>query len=171
MDVDHNILLIRYRYAMGSDHWFAAYDLAAAVATANTGHPLPAPLARIQQPTLYKYAADGTPTTDKATFQGFTSYGQYVYMLDGDARTDTTSGTLTGTDKWAIHTTSFDLNGTQNNPTTGYIASTHSEADAAANPREPEGMAIHTGSGSPRLSFGITNNSGSDHQFDLYYKV
>ncbi|MGV9338443.1 phage baseplate protein [Streptomyces sp. NPDC003688] len=169
VDVDHNILLIRY--AMDSDHWFAAYDLAAAVATANTGHPMPAPLARIQQPTLYKYAADGTPTTDKATFQGFTSYGQYVYMLDGDPRTDTTSGTLTGTDKWAIHTTSFDLNGTQNNPTTGYIASTHSEADAAANPREPEGMAMYTGSGSPRLSFGITNNSGSDHQFDLYYKV
>ncbi|MET8812480.1 hypothetical protein ABZW47_10785 [Streptomyces sp. NPDC004549] len=169
VDVDHDILLIRY--ALGSAHWFAAYDLSAAIATANTA-TLPAPLARIQQPPLYKYTADGTPDTSKAaTFQGFTSYGQYVYMLDGDPRTGTASGTLSGTDKWAIHTTSFDLNGAQNNPATGYIASTHSEADAAADPREPEGMAVYTGSGSPRLSFGITNNAGSNRQFDLYYKV
>ncbi|NEB93282.1 hypothetical protein [Streptomyces bauhiniae] len=169
VDADHNILLIRY--ALGSAHWFAAYDLAAASATAGTG-ALPAPLARIQQPPLYTYKADGTPDpTTPATFQGFTSYGQYVYMLDGDPRTTPPSSTLTGTDKWAIHTTSFDLNGTANNPTTGYIASTHSEADAAADPREPEGMAIYTGSGAPRLCFGITNNSGSNRQFDLYYKV
>ncbi|MDQ0991028.1 hypothetical protein [Streptomyces sp. V3I7] len=168
VDVDHNILLIRY--AMGSDHWFAAYDLSAAIATANTG-TLPAPLAQIQQPPLYKYDANGTPTSTPATFQGFTSYGQYAYMLDGDPRISTPSGTLTGVDKWAIHTTSFDLNGTQNDPTTGYIKSTHSEADAAADPREPEGMAIHTGSGAPRLCFGITNNAGSTRQFDLYYKV
>ncbi|MFD3557185.1 hypothetical protein ACFWWA_34550 [Streptomyces goshikiensis] len=143
----------------------------AATATAGTG-ALPAPLARIQQPPLYKHKADGTPDpTTPATFQGFTSYSQYAYMLSGDARTSTPSSTLTGLDKWAIHTTSFDLNGTQNGPATGYIASIHSEADPTADPREPEGMAIHTGAGAPRLCFGITNNSGSNRQFDLYYKV
>ncbi|GHD61501.1 hypothetical protein GCM10010336_15310 [Streptomyces goshikiensis] len=40
-----------------------------------------------------------------------------------------------------------------------------------ADPREPEGMAIHTGAGAPRLCFGITNNAGANRQFDLYYKV
>lgn len=169
VDVDHNLLVIRY--ALGSAHWFAAYDLAATVATAGT-ETLPAPLARIQQPPLYKYKADGTPDpTTPATFQGFTSYGQYVYMLDGDPRISTPSATLTGVDKYAIHTTSFDLNGTGNLPATGYVKSTHSEADAAADPREPEGMAIYTGGGAPRLCFGITNNAGSTRQFDLYYKV
>jgi hypothetical protein len=169
VDAAHNLLVIRY--ALGSDHWFAAYDLPSAVATANTG-TLPAPLAQIQQPALYKYTDAGVPDpTTPATFQGFTSYGQYVYMLDGDPRTSTPNGTLTGVDKWAIHTTSFDLNGTQNDPTTGYIKTTHSEADVDANPREPEGMAIYTGSGAPRLCFGITNNNGSTRQFDLYYKV
>ncbi|WP_327301199.1 hypothetical protein [Streptomyces goshikiensis] len=54
----------------------------------------------------------GTPDTNtSATFQGFTSYGQYVCMLSGDPRTSTPSSNLTGIDKWAVHTTSFDLNG------------------------------------------------------------
>jgi hypothetical protein len=58
------------------------------------------------------------------------------------------------------------------NKANGYILRTHSEADAAADPREPEGMAVCTDSGGPRLCFGITDNSSSaTRQLDLYHKT
>lgn len=175
VDAVHGILLLRY--IVGGVRWFAAYDLAtarAAAAAPASSKPayLGTPLAKIRQPTLYAYDADGQPTSTAATFQGFTSYGPYLYLLDGVSRTTAPSSTLTGVDKWAIHTTSMDINGTQNDASTGYIMSTHSEADAAADPREPEGMAIYTGSGAPRLCFGITDNTSTGtRRFDLYYKV
>lgn len=170
VDAARGILLLRY--ALGSNHWFAAYDLAAARTAAADGSPLPAPLARIQQPFLPEADANGAPTTTAATFQGFASHGRYVYMLDGESRTGDPSLPLSGVDKWTIHTTSMDLNGVLNDPATGYIQRTHSEADASADPREPEGMAVYTGPEGLRLCFGITNNSATGtRQFDLYYKV
>ncbi|GAA2813099.1 hypothetical protein RMN57_36480 [Kitasatospora sp. CM 4170] len=170
VDAANGILLLRY--ALAGEHWFAAYDLTAARTAATDGTALPAPLARIQQPFLPKADANGAPTQTAATFQGFASHGRYVYLLDGDARTGDPSKPLAGLDKWTVHTTSMDLNGVQNDPATGYIRRTHSEADAGANPREPEGMAVYTGPEGLRLCFGITNNSASGtRQFDLYYKV
>ncbi|MFD0277274.1 hypothetical protein ACFVHB_25670 [Kitasatospora sp. NPDC127111] len=171
VDAANGILLLRY--VLNGAHWFAAYALAAARTAAVGGTALPAPLARIQQPFLPKADANGDPTAEEAVFQGFASHGRYVYLLDGEARKNTdTSQPLSAEDKWTIHTTSFDLNGVLNDPVTGYIRRTHSEADAGANPREPEGMAVYTGSQGLRLCFGITNNSPTGtRQFDLYYKA
>ncbi|MET9886522.1 hypothetical protein ABZZ20_25970 [Streptomyces sp. NPDC006430] len=170
VDAARGILLLRY--ALNGVHWFAAYNLAAARTASADGSALPTPLARIQQPFLPKADANGAPTTTAATFQGFASHGRYVYMLDGDSRTSDPSQPLSGVDKWTVHTTSMDLNGVLNDPATGYILRTHSEADASANPREPEGMAVYTGPEGLRLCFGITNNSPTGtRQFDLYYKV
>jgi hypothetical protein len=170
VDAAYGILLLRY--VTGGAHWFAAYDLAAARSAILGGTVLPAPLAKIQQPFLAKPDANGQPTTTAAVFQGFTSSGPYLYLLDGESRTSDPTLPLTGYDQWTVHTTSVDLNGTRNDPATGYIARTHSEADAAANPREPEGMAVYTGTGGPRLCFGLTNNlADGTRQFDLYYKI
>ncbi|MEV0532002.1 hypothetical protein [Kitasatospora sp. NPDC050463] len=170
VDATYGILLLRYM--LDDAHWFAAYDLAAARTAAINGSALPGPLARIQQPDLYKADAGGQPTSAPATFQGFASHGQYVYMLDGDPRTSGPALPLSGVDKWSIHTTSMDLNGTLNAPDTHYIRRTHSEADGAANPREPEGMAVYTGPLGLRLCFGITDNTSTGtRQFDLYYKA
>jgi hypothetical protein len=170
VDTTYGILLLRYD--VNGVKWLAAYKLADAADSMTSQQPLPAqPLALLPQPALYTDDANGNPTSTPATFQGFTSLGNYAYLLDGVARTGDPAGGLTGVDVWAIHTTSVDLNGTANDPSTGYISRTHSAADADADPREPEGMAIYTGSGAPRLCFSITNNSGSIRQFDLYYKV
>ena len=179
VDVTNNLLVLRYALP-GSGQWFGAYDLtearaaaidtAAAAAAQRTALPLPAPLATIQQPALWVSDANGADTTTPATFQGFTSFGQYVYMLDGAPRPTGDTGPATGAEAWAIHTTSMDLNGTQNG-SQGYIDRTHSAADISALPREPEGMAVYTGSGTPRLAFAITNNSSDGtRRFDLYYK-
>jgi hypothetical protein len=170
VDVTYGILLLRYD--INSVKWLAAYRLQDAVSSLTSQQPLPSqPLALLAQPALYTDDANGNPTTTLATFQGFTSFGSYAYLLDGAARTGDPADGLTGADVWAIHTTSMDLNGTLNDPSTGYISRTHSAADADADPREPEGMAIYAGSGAPRLCFSITNNSGSTRQFDLYYKT
>jgi hypothetical protein len=170
VDFTNNLLVIRY--AASGGHYFAAYDLTTASAAIAAGAVWPTPLAVIRQPVLYKADAEGNPTTQQATFQGFTSYGRYLYMLDGDARTSAVTDPLDGVDKWTIHTTSMDINGVQNDTTTGYILRTHSEADSAATPREPEGMAIYTGSiaPAPKLCFGITDNDGSTRRFDVYSK-
>jgi hypothetical protein len=169
LDVTHDILLLRY--SLAGQKWFAAYGLAAARSALLGGTAMPAPLAKIAQPFLPKADANGQPTGDPAVFQGFTSYGNFAYMLDGEARTTDPSQPLSGVDKWTIHTTSMDLNGNLNDPATGYILRTHSEADAGADPREPEGMAIYDGTTSPRLCFGITDNAGETRQFDLYFKT
>ncbi|MFG2873886.1 hypothetical protein ACGFYU_02550 [Streptomyces sp. NPDC048337] len=160
------------RYLAGGSFWFAAYKLATAREAAIHGKDLPAtPLAKIRQPLVYQADADGKDTSKPATFQGFTSYGQYVYMLDGSRRTGSASAPLAGEDLYAIHTTSIDLNGTENDPTTGYVQRTYSAADGNADPREPEGMAVYTGPAGLRLCFGITDNAADGtRRFDLYYK-
>jgi hypothetical protein len=170
VDASYGILLLRY--VAGGVHWFAGYDLTAARSAVVNGTALPVPLAKLPQPFLAMPDAGGNPTTAAATFQGFASYGQYLYLLDGNARTSDPTQPLAGYDKWTIQTTSIDLNETLNDASTGYILRTHSEADAAADPREPEGMAVYTSTGGPRLCFGITNNTAAGvRQFDLYYKV
>ncbi|MEV6583619.1 hypothetical protein AB0M92_36370 [Streptomyces sp. NPDC051582] len=170
VDATYGSLVLRY--AAGGSFWFAAHDLAAARAAAVEGKDLPAtPLAKVRQPLVHQAGADGKDTAKPATFQGFTAHGQYVYMLDGTPRTGSASAPLAGEDLYAVHTTSIDLNGTANDPETGYMQRTHSAADANADPREPEGMAVHTGPAGPRLCFGITDNApDGTRRFDLYYK-
>ena len=147
IDMANGILLTRHRLPDGTPY-LTAYDL-----TAAAGGDFSGPLASLRQPVFT--TSDGT----EATFQGYCSYGQYAYLLDGDANVDD------------IYTTSLDLNGTANN-SSGYILRTHSAADASVTPREPEGMAIYTGGSAPRLCFGITDNAtDGTRRFDLYYKV
>jgi hypothetical protein len=175
VDVDYNVLLLRYAKSDGN-HYFQAYYLSDAIAAlASSDKSLPSPLldsAGVPQPPLPKVDDNGVALDPyvPATFQGFTSYGQYVYMLDGDPRpsTDDTSQPLSGYEKWTVHTSSFDLNAADPAST---LERTHSEADAGAYPREPEGMSIYTGSGGPLLLFALTNQTSSGtREFDIYSK-
>jgi hypothetical protein len=75
------------------------YGGAAVAGIGGTVGALGTALAKIQQPALYKPDANGNDTTTAATFQGFTSYGNYVYLLDGDARTTDPAGGLSGADR------------------------------------------------------------------------
>ncbi|MFF8592366.1 hypothetical protein ACF061_13110 [Streptomyces sp. NPDC015220] len=175
VDVDHDVLLLRYAKPDGN-HYFQAYRLSEAAAALSGGdRRLPSPLLAdtgVPQPPLPKVDATGAALDPfvPATFQGFASYGQYVYMLDGDARPDTDDPAkpLSGYSKWTVHTSSFDLNAADPAAT---LVRTHSEADAGAMPREPEGMAVWTGAAGPLLLFALTNRTSSGlREFDLYSK-
>lgn len=175
VDSAYDVLLLRYAKSDG-DHYFQGYSLSAAVAAlGSTGKALPTPLLDadgVVQPPLPKVDSTGAaivPYTP-ATFQGFASHGQYVYLLDGDPRpsTDDTSQPLSGYEKWTVHTSSFDINAADPSST---LVRTHSEADASAYPREPEGMSVYTGSGGPLLLFALSDQtSGGTREFDIYSK-
>jgi hypothetical protein len=123
---DHNTVAIdplnnrlAHRYRSNGTTWnFSLYDLASFKAGTYT------PLATVPQPSVLT----------GPTFQGYTTMGQYLYLLDGTAYTYDTGGNQTSTSN--TYVTSVDWN-------TGTVYERSlSKAGETLFYREPEGMAI-----------------------------
>jgi hypothetical protein len=140
------------RHRTGETFRIAVYDLAAA-ATGDFTHPL----ADIAQP------------TDLGTFQGYTIYSDYLYLLEGDAYSGTNpppgdcgSATIAGNSRM----TSVHLNTRQ--------VQQHrvpTKAACTLSYREPEGMAIYrTTAGETRLFFGFASGESVARRCNILYK-
>ncbi|MFI8105818.1 Tat pathway signal sequence domain protein [Streptomyces sp. NPDC086023] len=145
VDPANNRLAVRYRLA--GTFQFGLYDLAAFKAGTFTQ------LAHVTQPTVL--ASD---------FQGFTSYGQYLYLLEGKAYSSTNPA------PGNTYHTVIDWN-------TGSVAERRlTEAGASLPFREPEGLAIQIpDTATPtavRLCTGFASgaDAGSPKQASFYYK-
>jgi hypothetical protein len=80
------------------------------------------------------------------TFEGYTSYGSYIYLYTGTAYSDT-NPSPGNTELY-----SFDWN------TGAQIQQAHTDAFGSQIYREPEGMSIQLVSGVPRLVFGFSSS-------------
>lgn len=93
------------------------------------------------------------------TFQGYAVYGQYVYMLDGEAYSDTNPP------PGNAHVSSVDLNGG------GSFTRVATNAGGSLDYREPEGMAVYrTVAGETRLFLGFASGSSGARQANIFYK-
>ncbi|MFI0813301.1 phage baseplate protein [Streptomyces echinatus] len=159
-DSDHNSVAIDpvtnrivHRYRANGTTWkFSLYDLASFKAGTFT------PLATITQPSVLT----------GPTFQGYTSMGQYLYTLDGDAYSYDENGVQTSTSN--TYVTSIDWNGT-------VYERRLSNAGKSLFYREPEGLAIqipdtsHPTAARLHLGFGSEESlSRTDKKATFYYK-
>ncbi|MEU0004733.1 twin-arginine translocation signal domain-containing protein [Streptomyces sp. NPDC006314] len=158
---DHNTVAIdpvtnriAHRYRINGTTWkYSLYDLATFKAGTFT------PLATITQPSVLT----------GPTFQGYTSMGQYLYTLDGDAYTYDDTGKQTSTGN--TYVTSIDWN-------TGTVYERRqSKAGESLFYREPEGLAIQIPDMSTptvarlHLGFGSEESlSQTDKKASFYYK-
>ncbi|PKS08135.1 hypothetical protein jhhlp_005410 [Lomentospora prolificans] len=142
-DPVHKRLIVRYQKS-GAKH-IAVFDLAAA-AKGDFSNPLvnfPQPL----------------PTTRGTRFQGYTAYGQYLYLLWGDSYTD--SGGVLNSEVASV------------NMNTGEIKQGPllTKAGSTLDFREPEGLAIYeTAAGQVRLFLGFASGESGDRRSNLFYK-
>jgi hypothetical protein len=154
IDPVNSRLAVRYR--VSSTFKFSLYDLAAFKAGTFT------PLATVTQPTGSAYS----------DFQGFTSLGQYLYMIDGNAYTyaDNTTTTPTNPDG-NTYITRIDWN-------TGSVSDRQlTKAAQSLYYREPEGLAIQipdtSNTAACRLVMGFSSENSAtdtDKMASLYYK-
>ncbi|WP_238846610.1 hypothetical protein [Nocardia arthritidis] len=138
IDPSTNHLTMRYEQA--GAFRYAVFDLAAVEAGS------PTRLYDIAQP-------DGL-----GTFQGHTTYGNYLYLLSGDPYSD--SNPAPGN----TYITSVDLRTGQR------IQHELSRAGKSLDYREPEGMAIRIDSGAPHLCFGFASGQVGARVASIYYK-
>jgi hypothetical protein len=123
----------------------AVYDLAAA-----TAGNFSAPLANFKQPAFNSISS---------TFQGYTAYGEYLYMLTGTSYSDSDGAVYS-------QVTSVNLN-------TGAIEQgpVLTKAGSTLSYREPEGMAIYeTAAGEIRLFLGFASGSAGARRSNIFYK-
>lgn len=133
------------RYHMSGEKHIAAYNLADA-----TKGDFTKPLANFKQP---------TPKTLGTRFQGYTAYGQYLYLLTGDSYDDSGG-------KVNSEVTSIDMS-------TGIVKQGPilTKAGSSLKFREPEGLAIYqTASGEVRLFLGFASGDPGDRRSNLFYK-
>ncbi|MGW1889085.1 phage baseplate protein [Streptomyces sp. NPDC002004] len=145
IDPVNNRLIVRYNVSGDGKH-IAVYDL-----TAATNGNFGSPLANFKQPAL--------PTMSQ-TFQGYTAYGQYLYVMTGDSKD------VTGEDNINSEITTINMN-------TGAIAQApvFTQAGSTLTFREPEGLAIYqTVGGEVRLFLGFASGVSGDRRSNLFYK-
>lgn len=133
------------RYHMSDGKHIAAYSLA----DASKGD-FSNPLVNFKQP---------TPKTLGTRFQGYTAYGQYLYLLTGDSYDDSGG-------KVNSEVTSIDMN-------TGKVKQGPilTKAGSTLKFREPEGLAIYqTVAGEARLFIGFASGDPGDRRSNLFYK-
>jgi len=138
-----NRLIVRYQKS-GAKH-IAVYDLAAA-----TKGDFSKPLVNFPQP---------LPKTRGSRFQGYTAYGQYLYLLWGDSY-DASGGVVNS------ELASVNMN-------TGKIKQGPilTKAGSTLSFREPEGLAIYrTAAGEIRLFLGFASGKAGDRRSNLFYK-
>jgi hypothetical protein len=144
VDPLNNRLVMRYNN--GSQFRFAVYDLAD-VANGDYSNRL----ADIAQP------------SGLGTFQGYTMYGSYLYLYDGEAYGTTNPAPPDGDGN--TYVTSVDVN-------TGAVVQRFlSKAGSTLSYREPEGMAIYqTVAGETRLFLGFASGATGSRQCNMFYK-
>ncbi|KAK4155280.1 putative major teichoic acid biosynthesis protein C [Chaetomidium leptoderma] len=143
VDTVNNRLVVRYQKS-GGKH-IAVYSLAAA-----TKGDFSAPLANFTQP---------LPATKGKSFQGYTAYGRYLYLLWGDSY-DASNGVLNS------QVASVDMN--TGRVTQGPVIT---RAGSTLSFREPEGMALYrTADGQVRLFMGFASGKAGDRRSNLFYK-
>ncbi|GLY64722.1 hypothetical protein Atai01_13410 [Amycolatopsis taiwanensis] len=130
------------RYRTGGAFRFAAYTIAD-VRAGNYSNRL----ADIAQP------------SGLGTFQGYAVYGEYVYMLDGDAYSGTNPP------PGNAHVSSLNLN-------TGAFTRAVTNAGGSLSYREPEGMAVYrTVAGETRLFLGMASGTTAGARLaNIFYK-
>ncbi|MET7440578.1 phage baseplate protein [Streptomyces sp. NPDC004082] len=142
-DPVNNRLIVRY--LLDGDRYISVHSLSAAAA-GDFGNPL----ARFVMPTL---------DTASSVFQGYTAYGQYLYVLTGTSYE--ANGNIVDSEVTAI-----DLN-------TGKVAQgpVLTKAGSTLTFREPEGLAIYqTAAGEVRLFLGFASGEAGDRRSNLFYK-
>lgn len=138
-----NNLIVRHQKSDGKH--IAVFDLDDA-----TDGNFTAPLANFRQPAF---------DSASPTFQGYTAYGEYLYVLTG------TSYTASG-NKVNSQITSINLN-------TGTVAKNPvlTKAGSTLTYREPEGLAIYkTAAGEIRLFLGFASGNVGDRRSNIFYK-
>lgn len=106
---------------------------------------------------VYTKLADIAPP-GSGTFQGYTIFGEYLYMLDGDAYDDKTNPPPGN-----AHVSCVSFNG-------GDPIRVPTNAGGSLTYREPEGMAVYrTDAGEPRLFLGFASGDGPRFA-NLFYK-
>lgn len=150
VSVDQTYKRLILRYFKSGQAYYATYDLAAFESTN----------------TLTKVYGDVTEPSWMSTpdFQGYVSYGDYLYLYQGTAYG--TGNPRSGRGNASI--TSLDLS-------TGAVVDkqVRTEAGYSLHYREPEGLAIQIVSGTPRLCLGFASTSSdtsTTRLFTFYYK-
>jgi hypothetical protein len=93
------------------------------------------------------------------TFQGYTLYGQYAYLLTGEAYSDENP------EPGNSHVHSLDLNSGE------LVQSFLTGAGSTLTHREPEGMALYrTVAGEVRLFLGFASGEVGDRRSNIFYK-
>jgi hypothetical protein len=140
VDMANGYLIMRYR--VSGSFRFALYNLASVKAGGTTA------LCDIAQP------------SGLGTFQGFTSYGSFMYVLTGDAYNTSTNPSPGDT-----FITILNLNdGTQTDRQ-------QTNAGTTLTYREPEGMAVYSSGSTRRLCFGFATQVTSGNRLAcVYYK-
>jgi hypothetical protein len=106
----------------------------------------------------HRRLADIAQPGELGTFQGYAVYGEYLYLLDGDAysRTNPRPGNA--------HVSSVSLNG-------GPVRRVRTDAGGSLTHREPEGMAVYrTVAGQTRLFLGFASAGARARRANIFYK-
>ncbi|MFE9835209.1 teichoic acid biosynthesis protein C [Streptomyces sp. NPDC005551] len=133
------------RYLLDGDRYISVHSLSAAASG-----DFSSPLSRFVMPTV---------STASSVFQGYTAYGQYLYVLTGTSYE--ANGNIVDSEVTAI-----DLN-------TGKVAQgpVLTQAGSTLSFREPEGMAVYrTVAGEVRLFLGFASGEAGDRRSNLFYK-
>jgi hypothetical protein len=138
IDMARGYLIMRYHTAAGPR--FGVYNLASVKAGGTTA------LCDVGQP------------VGLGNFQGFTSYGSYLYILAGDAY----SATNPSPGNTVI--TVVDLN------TGAVVDQQQTNAGTTLTYREPEGMSVLNYGTDHRLQFGFATGAAGARQASVYYK-
>lgn len=148
IDMAHNLLVTRY--SLGGRMRVSVFDLPAVKAGTYT------PLATIDQPAV---------VAAERPFQGYTSFGRYLYMLEGSAY-----GTYDSVEAehGNTHLTTVDF------ATGDVVQRAWSQAGYSLSFREPEGMAVQLTDvndlNSARLCFGFASRNAPNRLASIYYK-
>lgn len=148
VDFAHGLVIVRY--SLGGRMRISAYDLAAFKSGNYT------PIATVDQPSV---VAEVRP------FQGYTSFGRYLYLLEGSqyGAYDSTEANQGNT-----YLTAVDFG------TGAVVQRAWSKAGYSLTYREPEGMGVQltdsTDLSSARLCFGFASGVGGARKASIYYK-
>ena len=134
-------LIVRYRTS-DKQFRFAAYDIA-----------------DVRADIYSRRLADVAQPAGLGNFQGYTAFGEYLYLLDGDPYDPDTNPPPGNT-----FVNSVSLNG-------GPLTREPTNAGGSLVYREPEGMAVYrTVAGEPRLFLGFASENPGDRRCNIFYK-
>jgi len=102
--------------------------------------------------------ADLAQPSGMGTFQGYAVYGEYLYLLDGEAYSSTNPS------PGNAHVSGISLNG-------GPVTRVPTNAGTSLTYREPEGMAVYrTVAGETRLFLGFASGEAGHRRANIFYK-